>query len=81
MIRVNMPRRGNPNWGKPLGHIPYAPTAFEVEVRKLGLTRETCAASSELRIWCERNRNRYYIPEWVLESWGIFADSDSSRIA
>jgi len=74
-------RRGNPNWGRPLAHIPYPPTAFEVEVRKLGLTKETCAASSQLRIWCERNCNRYYIPEWLLEAWGILVNSDFSGAA
>jgi len=24
-----------------------------------------------LRNWCERNKNRCYIPEWLLEEWGI----------
>ena len=71
-------KRGNPNWGQPLAHIPYAPTEFEVEVRKLGLTEQTCAGSAQLRIWCERNRNRCYIPEWLLEAWGIPVDSSFS---
>jgi hypothetical protein len=27
--------------------------------------------SVELRRWCEHNKNRCYIPEWLLEEWGI----------
>jgi hypothetical protein len=68
-------KRGNPNWGQPLPHIPYGLTEFEQQVKKLGLTKDTCAASSELRIWCESNRNRCYIPEWLLGAWGIPVDS------
>jgi hypothetical protein len=29
------------------------------------------ASSLELRAWCEQNRNRRYIPEWLLEEWSI----------
>jgi hypothetical protein len=68
-------KRGNPNWGQPLLHIPYAPTEFEVEVRKLGLTKQTWAGSAQLRIWRERNRNQRYVPEWLLKAWGIPVDS------
>ena len=47
---------------------------FEKEVRRLGLTKQTCVGSSELRLWCERNRNRCYIPGWLLEEWKILVD-------
>src|SRR5712692_8558302 len=30
----------------------------------LGLSVQTYADSKELRTLCERNRNRYYVPEW-----------------
>src|SRR5205823_11941273 len=30
--------------------------------------------SDELRSWCQRNRNRCYIPEWLLDKWGIPVD-------
>ncbi len=64
-----MPRpRGNPNWGRP-GPVPVAATEFELQVRRLGLTKQAYAGSVELRIWCERNRNRCYVPEWLLEAW------------
>src|SRR5215470_7958767 len=56
-------RRGNPNWGKAaLSTHPHIATQFENEVRRLGLTKDTCVASVELRSWCERNRNQLYVP-------------------
>src|SRR5215469_7728019 len=67
-------RRGNPNWGRPGGRAPFVVTEFEKELRRLGLTRETCAGSRELRLWCEHNKNRCYIPEWLLKKWGIEVD-------
>ena len=39
--------------------------------RLLGLTKRTYAASAQLRGWCERNKNRCYIPEWLLAEWGM----------
>jgi hypothetical protein len=73
------PRRGNPNWtsGR-LPPIPRLPTAFEEQVRKLGLNEQTCATSKQLEHWCELNRNRCYIPEWLLKHWGLSVDSDAA---
>ena len=67
-------RRGNPNWGQPGGTIPVIVTEFEKQVQRLGLTRETCAGSRELRLWCSRNKNHCYIPEWLLKKWDIVVD-------
>ena len=65
-------RRGNPNWGKAaLSAPPSIATQFDNEVRRLGLNKDTCVASVELRSWCERNRNQRYVPEWLLETWGM----------
>ena len=73
-------RRGNPNWGhgQPFHGAPPAATEFEVQVHQLRLTKETCADSTELRKWCERNKNRCYIPEWLLDQLGISVDPTSS---
>jgi hypothetical protein len=72
-----MRKRGSPNWGHPqTAPIPTLVTGFDAQMRKLGLTRETCARSAELRTWCERNRNRCYIPEWLLGEWGITVDDN-----
>jgi hypothetical protein len=70
-------KRGNPNWGKPaLGPFPPAlPTEFETEVKRLRLTKQRYTRSAKLRDWCERNRNRIYIPEWLLDAWGIVVDA------
>jgi len=74
-------RRGNPNWGRPALPAPAVATAFEVQVQHLGLTKRMYAASAELRRWCERNRNRCYIPEWLLEEWGIEVDPNIAPAA
>ena len=69
--------RGNPNWGKAItGSPPQLPTAFEEEVRKLGLTVSTYATSPQLKRWCERNKDRCYIPEQLLKSWGISVEGN-----
>ena len=79
---VVIPRkRGNPNWGIPFRAGPLLPTEFEIQVRHLRLKPETYAFSAELRSWCEQNRNRCYIPEWLLEEWAITVDSFFSGMA
>jgi hypothetical protein len=78
--RVNMTaKRGNPNWGKPW--MPEAgpqPSQFEHQIKRLGLTKETCAGSADLRRWCEKNKNRCYIPEWLLALWRLDVDPNVS---
>jgi hypothetical protein len=53
---------------------PARATEFEMRVRQLQLTAAMYTSSAELRTWCERNRNRCYVPEWLLEEWGITVD-------
>ena len=67
-------KRGNPNWGRPMPPAPALATEFELRVRKLQLTPEMYTSSVELRIWCEHNTNRIYIPEWLLAEWDITVD-------
>jgi len=67
-------KRGNPAWGLPIPLLPALPTEFEMQARHLGLTKDAYATSAQLRIWCKRNRNRCYIPEWLLDAWGIEVD-------
>ncbi len=67
-------KRGNPNWGKPLPFPPAVATEFEGVALRLGLTKETYSSSSQLRIWCQHNGNRCYVPEWLLKEWGIIPD-------
>jgi hypothetical protein len=73
-------KRGNPNWGRPMRFAPALATAFEIEVTQLQLAPED-VASARLRHWCERNRNRFYIPEWLLDEWKLLVDADLSGAA
>ena len=55
--------------------VPAAsPTEFELQARRLGLTEGGYVSSDQLRRWCEHNRHRCYIPEWLLKRWGMPAD-------
>lgn len=73
--------RGNPNWGKPLAPIRALPTEFEMEVKRLGLRRSECVASAALKRWCDRNRNRVYVPEWLLAEWEMQVEAHFSDVA
>jgi hypothetical protein len=73
--------RGNPNWGTPLTAFPVLLTQFEMQVERLGLSKAQYVASPELKLWCERNRNRVYVPEWLLNAWGIEVDPIFSGVA
>jgi hypothetical protein len=74
-------KRGNPNWGRPIPPAPALATEFELRARQLQLTPDMYASSHELRLWCELNGNRAYIPEWLLEEWGIAVDALSNGAA
>jgi hypothetical protein len=56
-------------------------TEFELQVRHLHLTPDTYVFSSEWHRWCEKNRNRVYIPEWLLKAWHITVDPNVSEAA
>jgi hypothetical protein len=73
--------RGNPYWNKPPRPLPVLLTEFEMQVESLGLTRAQYVSSAQLRRWCEHNRNRYYVPEWLLETWGFTAEAIFSGVA
>jgi hypothetical protein len=74
-------KRGNPNWGHPIPFAPALPTEFELRVRQLQLTAGTYTSSRLLRAWCEQNRNRCYVPEWLLKEWGITVDLNFGAVA
>lgn len=81
MSKYKRRQRGNPNWGKPLPPVMVLITEFEVQVRRLRLAEGDYAASMELRHWCDRNRNRVYIPEWLLKEWGLQVEEVVSGVA
>jgi hypothetical protein len=71
-------RSGSSGWsGLPPTVPPSMPTAFELRVRELSLTVPTYSESPELRRWCKVNRNKCYIPEWLLKEWGITVIADA----
>jgi len=74
-------RRGNPDWRRPVPPTTVCATEFEMQVRQLQLTEQMYASSRELRIWGEQNRNRHYIPEWLLKEWCIVVEPDKSGVA
>jgi hypothetical protein len=74
-------RRGNPNWGKPPSPVPVLATEFEMQVDWLGLAKSQYLASAQLKHWCERNRNRCYVPEWLLEAWRLTVKESFSGVA
>jgi hypothetical protein len=74
-------KRGNPNWGRPMPPVSILRTEFEMQARQLQLTPDQYVASSHLRNWCQRNRNRFYIPEWLLDEWEIRVDADLTGAA
>jgi len=45
-----------------------------MQVTQLQLTPEAYVFSDQLRGWCKQNRNRCYIPEWLLNAWDIRVD-------
>lgn len=66
-------KRGNPLWGTPMliSSTPALATQFELRARQLHLTRNMYVSSRELYAWCDENKNRVYIPEWLLKEWGM----------
>lgn len=76
-------KRGNPNWASGIPVIPSrdVPTEFEIQVRELELTPEMYVGSRKLKNWCTLNRNRVYIPEWLLRKWDISVDLNFSEAA
>jgi len=52
-----------------------------MQVKRIGLIKPEYIASTELRRWCERNGNRVYAPEWLLEACGMDVESMFSGVA
>ena len=74
-------KRGNPHWGQPLLQARVLPTEFEIQVKRMGLSQSQFFASAELKRWCAVNRNRVYIPEWLLDAWRMSVNVTPSNVA
>jgi hypothetical protein len=66
-----MPRAGNPNWGK---STTSTLTEFERKVLELGLSPDQYLGSQELRDWTVSHKNTRYVPEPLLQAWGLDSD-------
>ena len=71
-----MARRGNPSWGKPapFGPVVATATSFEEAVKELQLQPDQYLHSTRLREWARRNKNSKFIPESLLQAWGLETD-------
>ena len=72
-----MAKRGNPKWGLPPDPVPTVVTEFELQVESLGLEKAQYVTSAALKRWCDQNRNRVYVPEWLLDEWGMQVETKS----
>jgi hypothetical protein len=66
-------KKGNPNWGKTYGDIPNTPSSFEEMVRQLKLSEREYRGSIPLREWAKKHKDSKYVPQNLLEAWGIEA--------
>jgi len=73
MLSLMARRPVNARWssGNPPTPRPNLPSEFETFAKQLGLTEQYYSDSHQLRAWCKENRNRCYVPEWLLKQWGI----------
>ena len=71
-----MGRKGNPSWGKPapFGPVVATATSFEEAVKELQLQPDQYLHSTRLREWAQRNKNSKFIPESLLQAWGLETD-------
>ncbi len=74
-------RRGNPNWGRPMLPASVLCTEFEMRAQELHLTPDQYVASAHLRDWCQKYKNQYYVPEWLLKAWNMSVNSDLTGAA
>jgi hypothetical protein len=54
--------------------MPVVATEFEITVKQLRLTPDNYLTSRELKAWCNQNRNLRYVPEKLLEKWGMVVE-------
>jgi hypothetical protein len=55
-------------------------TEFEDQCARLELkTRIDIVMSRQLREWVLKNRNRRWVPEWLLNQWAIEVDVNDGR--
>jgi hypothetical protein len=58
----------------PFGPVVPTVTSFEEAVKELKLQPDQYLHSTRLREWARRNMNSKFIPESLLQAWGIETD-------
>jgi hypothetical protein len=59
------------NWGQAYGDAPITTTSFEEMVRRLELSEKEYRSSIPLRQWAQKHKDSKYVPQDLLEAWGI----------
>ena len=73
---MTVKRRGNPNWGKAAPYTAAGPSSFEMVVKTLGLVPRQFEASVSLKDWVLKNKHNKYVPQELLQAWGMDAPSE-----
>ena len=61
------------NFGKAAGDIPNTPSSFEQMARQLKLSEKEYRGSTALKQWAQKHKDSKYVPQDLLEAWGIEA--------
>jgi len=76
-------RNRNPLWSRGVAlpkHLPATVSRFEDYAQRLGLAEHEYVYSVELRTWCHKHKNHFYIPEWLLKMWGMDVDTEALEL-
>jgi hypothetical protein len=58
-----------------MSYLSTLPHCLRAAGSQLGLNEGTCVTSHALRLWCEQNKDSYFIPERLLARWEIVVNS------
>lgn len=50
---------------------PEYATEFERVAAEIGVSEQYYEFSDPLRLWVRRHKNSRYVPEWLLDKWGM----------
>jgi hypothetical protein len=76
MIRMEatiLRNQRNSNWGQAYGPSPITSTSFEEMVKQLKLAEKEYKNSIALKQWAQKHKDSKYVPQDLLEAWGIEA--------
>jgi hypothetical protein len=73
MEATNLRNQRNSNWGQAYGNSPITITSFEEMVKQLKLAEKEYKNSIPLKQWAQKHKDSKYVPQHLLEAWGIEA--------